>query len=156
MDALVKLKSRLEAILTEIATAEKQIVNLHAERKEIEQALRVIGKYSPDAGHVVEVVKAPESSPSPRITIKDALLSLIENAGSNGINTSEMRSMLDVLYGYPDVKTPTLSVTLTRLKDNGRVMKVGRTWYLSSHAPIGATEKDNSEVAASESNNIFD
>ncbi|MFA6920743.1 MAG: hypothetical protein WC216_02785 [Gallionella sp.] len=154
MDALTKLKARLDSILTDISTAEKQIVNLQAERKEIEAALRVIGRYSPDAG-VVEPVRATESSPSNHITLTDAILLIIKSAGPKGISSSEMRSMLDIIYGYPNVKTPTLSVTLTRHKEKGRIKKVGKTWFLSSLAPGGAGNEENSGVGAPESGNIF-
>lgn len=147
MDATKPLLSRLEAIKVESLGLESRLSSLRNEAKEIESALRTLSRYIV-ADDYTEGVNVEPSVEKLIPNITDAILEAIRISGAEGVTSSEIKDYMQVMYGL-EPKPSTLSVTIQRHKQNGRIVNHNNRWFLTSLAPeMDATAKETPVLQA--------
>ncbi|MEK6745442.1 MAG: hypothetical protein AABY33_00210 [Pseudomonadota bacterium] len=154
MDMCKPLLSRLEAIKSEFSVLESQLANLRVEAKDIEAALRVFNRYSSEETDKTIILNEMQSSSA--INLTDAIIEAVTHYGANGAASAEIQNYMKDKYGI-EAKSTTLSVTIQRHRQKGRIVNRNNRWFLSSLAPQeGAVTKKTPVLEAQGNiNNLF-
>ncbi|HXQ84881.1 MAG TPA: hypothetical protein VN769_12535 [Xanthobacteraceae bacterium] len=143
VDALLAERARIRATLSANTSALRDAVA--AGRffgVEIELPPDVIASSGPAApstptpGHR-ERVRLQESTlfeATTEVSIREAVIEELRNAGSKGARASEIRQKVESRLGR-QLHYKTIGMTLYRLSEKGKARRDGLTWY---HAPRGA------------------
>ncbi len=134
-DHEAELISRLKSLREQIIPLERELAEVRKARSAVtlvDYGPEQVSIQFPMAGQSAE--KKPDysvqQSPYARLTIKELVRKALAEHFQRGATANELLSFFSDVYGRTEVQRTSLSPQLSRLKEDGKVILIGKKWLL--------------------------